>query len=259
MTAPRNSPTNTAAGRATDSRLLHELAGSPDERVRAEVAANPAISAWTLARLRRDSSPLVEARLRERAANPALRERTIRKARKIAGRTLVFRDAAIADARFILELRTDSVKSRYLSATSPDLSRQEEWLGGYEKSGSQAYFIIEKPDGERIGTVRIYDPIEDSFCWGSWIVKDGSAPTCAIESTLMVYDYMLGTLGFARTHLNMRRDNRSVQRYHRRFGAVKIGEAGEDDLYMIGRDALMQAVARHRRFLPDPIQVEFRE
>ena len=47
---------------------------------------------------------------------------------RIIGRQLVFHDAGPQDAAFILGLRTDPKKSRSLSATSSDLSRQIAWM-----------------------------------------------------------------------------------------------------------------------------------
>ncbi len=53
---------------------------------------------------------------------------TIRKAQKIQGRTLIFRDAKQENAAFILGLRTDSQKSRYLSTTDADLGSKKNGL-----------------------------------------------------------------------------------------------------------------------------------
>ena len=48
----------------------------------------------------------------------------IRKAAIVRGETFVFRDACVSDAEFILSLRTDENKSRFLSATKNDLEAQ---------------------------------------------------------------------------------------------------------------------------------------
>ena len=90
----------------------------------------------------------------------------LRKAARVMGKTLVFRDAGVEDAAFIFSLRTDSEKSRFLSAVSNDLADQQAWLVRYAKLTDQAYFIIEYQN-QPIGTVRLYDPQGESFCWGS--------------------------------------------------------------------------------------------
>lgn len=81
----------------------------------------------------------------------------IRKARKIIGKTLIFRDATESDAAFILSLRTDKHKAKYLSPTSFDILRQVAWLKNYTVKNDQAYFIIENKIGEQLGSVRLYD------------------------------------------------------------------------------------------------------
>src|SRR5574343_1279846 len=55
----------------------------------------------------------------------------LRKAGRLQGRSLVLRDVVPADAEFIVGLRTDERKSRHLSATSPDVQRQRDWLAAY--------------------------------------------------------------------------------------------------------------------------------
>lgn len=43
----------------------------------------------------------------------------------------MFRDANEIDVAFILKLRTDNQKSRYLSTTDADLEKQKSWLNQY--------------------------------------------------------------------------------------------------------------------------------
>ena len=87
---------------------------------------------------------------------PAPMPPSIRKARRIDGRTLALRDAGESDAAFIHALRTDPVRARFLSAVPPDPSAQTEWLRRYAADSSQAYFVIaDGAAGEPLGTVRL--------------------------------------------------------------------------------------------------------
>lgn len=61
---------------------------------------------------------------------------------KVIGKNVVFRNSDITDAEFILQLRTDPAKGKYLSATSADLDMQVAWLKKYAEDNSQVYFII---------------------------------------------------------------------------------------------------------------------
>ena len=177
------------------------------------------------------------------------------KPRRVTGHKLSFRDAVPADAAFILGLRTDPTKSRYLSSTSSDVAKQVAWLESYARDPSQVYFIMEDAGGRPVGTVRLYDARGDSFCWGSWIIKDGMPTNYAVESALMVYRYALG-LGFTRAHFEVRKDNASVWRFHERFGAVRTGETEHEFLYAISGEAIAASLEKYARFLPEGIRVE---
>ena len=180
-----------------------------------------------------------------------------RKAVKVVGKTLTFRDATVADAAFILSLRTDSEKNRFLSAVSGELSDQEAWLERYALSSDQAYFIVEYK-GEAIGTVRLYDSQGESFCWGSWILKSTRPSNAAMESALMIYAYAVDHLGFKAAHFDVRKGNERVWQFHERFGAHRSAETNLDYLYHIDGTAIALSRQRYRRFLENSVIVEFK-
>lgn len=185
------------------------------------------------------------------ASNPQ-----IQKARRVCGKSLVFRNAGKADAEFILSLRTNSEKARYLSQTSSDLQLQTAWLEEYRHKNDQAYFIIENREHQSLGTVRLYDAQDQSFCWGSWILKDGSPQFAAIESALMVYAYAIDHLGFHAAHFDVRKGNENVWRFHERFGATRVAELEYDYLYSISFDEISSACLRYKKYLPSPVIVD---
>src|SRR6185436_20021865 len=119
----------------------------------------------------------------------------------------------------------------------------------------QAYFIVEDLVGDPLGTIRIYDPVGDSFCFGSWIMKEGLPATHAVESMLMVYRYALEKLRFNRSYFAVRKDNRSVWNFMERFGAERTGETEIDYLYETQRAPVLQSFRRYAHLLPNPIRV----
>lgn len=180
----------------------------------------------------------------------------LRKATRVQGKTLTLRDARVEDAAFILSLRTDAEKSRYLSTVSGDLADQQAWLERYAAADDQAYFIIEHQE-EPIGTVRLYDPQGDSFCWGSWILKNGRPSHAAMESALMVYAYAVDHLGFNAAHFDVRKGNERVWQFHERFGAQRTAETELDYFYQLDREAIASSRKRYQRFLEGSVSVEF--
>lgn len=184
----------------------------------------------------------------------ALDMNQLRKAARVVGKTLNFRDATVDDAAFILSLRTDSEKSRYLSAVSGELAEQVVWLERYAHTDNQAYFIIEY-QGKPIGTVRLYDPRGESFCWGSWILHSSRPSHAAMESALMVYAYAVDHLGFKAAHFEVRKGNERVWQFHERFGAVRTSETELEYHYQIEAAAIAASRTRYRRFLEGTVTV----
>jgi RimJ/RimL family protein N-acetyltransferase len=180
---------------------------------------------------------------------------TLRRAARVAGRTLVLRDAAEADAAFIVALRTDPARGEHLSATSASVEQQQAWLRRYAARPGEAYFVIDDRHGQALGTVRLYDAQGPSFCWGSWILGAEAPAHAAIESALMVYAYALDHLGFTAAHFAVNTGNERVWAFHERFGAELTDASAHERRYRIGAVAIRASMARYRRFLPDGVKV----
>ncbi len=174
---------------------------------------------------------------------------------RIISHKLIFENATVKDAKFILSLRTDLIKSKFLSNTENDLEKQIKWLESYSKDDSQIYFIIKDFELNKVGTVRLYDQQDSSFCWGSWIIKDKSPSFYAISSALMVYIFAK-SLGFTESHFDVRKDNISVWKFHESFGAIRIKESDIDYFYKINSFAIDSSIKKYSRFLPQGIRVE---
>jgi RimJ/RimL family protein N-acetyltransferase len=176
------------------------------------------------------------------------------KPRRVVGSNVVFRNATKDDAEFIVGLRTDPEKGKYLSPTSTDISLQVVWMEKYANDNSQIYFIIEDMRGERFGTVRLYDAQGDSFCWGSWILREERPSEFALESALMVYRFALD-LGFSESHFDVRKKNQRAWQFHERFGAIRVKETEEDYFYRVSSEAIAKAFETYGHYLPNGIEV----
>lgn len=149
-----------------------------------------------------------------------------------SGKNINLRLVELSDAEFIVNLR--SSKGTFLSKTSSQVEQQIKWIENYkirENKKEEFYFIIESKEKENLGVIRLYDFQGDSFCWGSWIVKDGAPVTTAIESVLLIYEIGFYKLGFKRTHFDVRKANQKVLNFHKRFGVKKVGETELDYLF----------------------------
>ena len=173
----------------------------------------------------------------------------------IVGRSVKLRNVKTDDAAFIVALRTNEKKGRFISTTSDDIKSQEKWIEGYLKSEGQAYFIITDLEDMPFGTVRIYDQQQDSFCWGSWVIHEDAPSHFAIESALLVYYYAL-KLGFTSAHFDVRKGNHSVIRFHERFGAVRQKETEDDVLFTISKDSIQHLMNKFKKYLPELILIK---
>jgi RimJ/RimL family protein N-acetyltransferase len=178
-----------------------------------------------------------------------------KKPKIITGNNIYFRDAEIEDAAFIIEIRTDTKKAAFISKTSNDLKQQETWLQNYKKDNEQVYFIILDKNTRRVGTVRLYNRVGESFCWGSWILKEGVPSAYSIESALLVYHFAL-TLGFEKSHFDVRKGNQSIWKFHERFGATRTKETDTDFFYEIPHSAIMSSLEKYKKYLPNGFLIE---
>jgi hypothetical protein len=171
----------------------------------------------------------------------------------VIGPRLKFRNAVSSDAEFVLSLRLDADKGRFLSATNEDIAAQRHWITNIPDN--QIYFVIEH-QGQAVGLVRLYDQKQCSFSWGSWILSKDAPTSSAVESTLMVYHLGM-ELGFQASHFDVRKGNEKVWHYHERMGALRIGETSEDFLYNISKDAILLNFKKYASRLSPPIRVEW--
>ena len=167
----------------------------------------------------------------------------------IDGKYINLRDVNEEDAEFILSLRTSEKKSMFLHKTQSDLGKQIDYIRRYKTLKDEWYFIIEDKNRNPVGTVRIYDIIGDSFCWGSWLLIDGLSPVVALESALLIYEYAFYQLGFTKVHFDVRKDNLSVRKFHERFGAQKVDENDLDVFYTYSKEGYENIRNKYLKFL----------
>jgi len=168
----------------------------------------------------------------------------------VRGKSIFLREVAVDDAEFIVDLRTNPEKSKHLSVTSNDVDKQRNFISSYLNSQTDFYFLICDWKWERLGTIRIYDIHDDSFCWGSWILSNDAPKTAAIESALLIYDFAFYALHYSKSHFDVRKQNERVVDFHERFGASVVGEDDLNYYFQYDRDSYACARQKYRRYLP---------
>ncbi len=179
----------------------------------------------------------------------------ILRAQRVEGSSLILRDITLDDAEFIFSLRQNPEKNKHLSAVSAKLEDQVQWIRDYQQSTNQAYFIICDKNLKRLGCVRLYDPNERTYSWGSWILIDGLTPFEAIESALLVYAYGK-YLSFEEACIHVRKENIHVARFHERiFLAERIGATELDYVFRVRASAIEASLTKLKNLLTQPLHV----
>lgn len=148
-----------------------------------------------------------------------------------AGKYTNIRDIEVSDAEFVLSLRCDEVKSRHLHKTEYNIEKQQEYIKRYKMQENEWYFIIENKENKPIGTYRVYDLREDSFCIGSWLMVENCTSLEALEGEYLVKLFAFEKTGFNKFHFDVRKGNKKVLNFHKLMGAKQIGETELDFLF----------------------------
>lgn len=151
------------------------------------------------------------------------------------------------DAEFIVKLRTDSLLSRFIHPTSPDINEQKRWINKYkerEKNGLDFYFIFFH-NNEPFGLNRLYNIKweEKKFTSGSWLCKHGTPTNLVVASSLipriLAFEQLNMELedGFDGVHEN----NVKVIKFNEMMGMVRTGsimdEKGKFFTYKLEKEA----------------------
>lgn len=136
------------------------------------------------------------------------------------------RFAEIKDAEFILSLRTNSNLNQYLSFTSNDIDKQIEWLINYKlrETHKLEYYFIAEMNGIAYGTTRLYNFDEESFETGSWLFSRETPTGVSIKADIMGREFGFETLKAKYCRFEVRKENKSVVRYHLGYKPNLINE-----------------------------------
>jgi RimJ/RimL family protein N-acetyltransferase len=170
----------------------------------------------------------------------------------IYGKNINMRTVEINDAEFIYTIRQNEAKTKYLSKVNGNVEVQKEWIANYkqrEEDRKEFYFVIESKNEQKLGLVRMYDFQNDSFCWGSWLIKEDALKTTAIESALQIYEFGFYGLKFEKSHFDVRKGNDKVVAFHQRFGAKIVDEDELDYFFNFEKNEYKITKEKYKRYL----------
>ncbi|MDA9339397.1 GNAT family N-acetyltransferase [Polaribacter sp.] len=125
------------------------------------------------------------------------------------------------DADFILKLRTNKNKSKFINPTSDDIQLQKEWIKNYkkrEKAELEYYFIAFDKNNEPFATYRLYNRTKKTIEIGSFITKENYLnPISAIKLDIVMKEFAFETLNYDKLNFEVRKMNFSVVKYHKEY------------------------------------------
>lgn len=171
---------------------------------------------------------------------------------KLVGKNIKLRSVELDDADFIYKMRQNEVKTRFLSKVTGTVESQKEWISKYKKRENEQkefYFVIESKSKEKLGLIRMYDFKDNSFCWGSWLIKEDAPKSTAIESALQIYEFGFYKQCFKRSHFDVRKGNDKVISFHQRFGAKIVDEDELDYFFNFEKSDYETIKEKYKRYL----------
>lgn len=146
----------------------------------------------------------------------------------------------LEDADFIIRLRHNDKKSKFIHKISGNIIDQENWIRDYlvkEKRGNEYYFItFNNNDNIPYGTTRLYNFTSDSFETGSWVFLDNSPEGLSIIGDILGREVGYEILGFDYCTFEVRKANSKVIRYHKMYKPDIIGEDDLNIYFKLDRD-----------------------
>jgi RimJ/RimL family protein N-acetyltransferase len=143
----------------------------------------------------------------------------------VSGPNLRLRLIEEDDAAYVHALRVNPAYNAHLSAVAGDVADQAAWIRAYktrEAAGQEYYFIIDRHDGTRCGTVRLYDISGDTFKWGGWILDQNKTRKAALESVLLSFGFGFIGLVLSKALVDVRADNYHALEFYQRLGMTEL-------------------------------------
>lgn len=142
------------------------------------------------------------------------------------------------DAEFILSLRLDNRLAKFLSPTQNDIDAQRHWIRSYkerERQNKEYYFIFASNE-IKYGVNRIYNINEISFEIGSWLFGRNTPEGVAILADLYARDFAFENYKLNECRFEVRKENKSVVAYHKRFNPTLIKEDDQNFYYTLTKE-----------------------
>lgn len=168
---------------------------------------------------------------------------------------ITLKPVELSDAKFILDLRTNESKSRFISDTDYNIEAQENWIKKYkirEDKNEEFYFIAEDTDGEDFATYRLYNLnlVDKTIEIGSFISKPNYPNAMnIIRLDILIKEFAFEVLKMDKIVFEVRKKNTSVVNYHKKFNPVITNEDDLNYYFELTQSNFIKSLERFQKLL----------
>lgn len=146
----------------------------------------------------------------------------------IEGRYVDLRSCTEEDAEFTRAIRNDPEFVKFLPAIDNTLEQQKTWIRNQREKEGDYFFVVWDKEGNRIGTISIYDINGDHAESGRLAIK-GSNPFQALEAQILSFRFAFNSLGLECIDGFIFADNDRAIRFNKQFGGIHYPPETDDD------------------------------
>lgn len=149
----------------------------------------------------------------------------------VSGSNLRLRLIEETDSAYVHALRINPAYNMHLSAVAGDVADHAAWIQAYKTrkaAGQEYYFIIDRHDGTRCGTVRLYDILCDTCTWGSWILDQNKTRKAALENVFLSFEFGFLGIDLSKALVDGHAGNCHALEFSQRLGVIELRQDDQD-------------------------------
>jgi len=143
----------------------------------------------------------------------------------LIGKYVDLKSVSVDDAEFTIIIRNDEILSKFLPKIKTTIEQQIKWIKKQQEDPSDYFFVVWDKEGNRIGTMGLYN-IHDGKAESGRLVVKGNAFQ-AIETQLLCVDFGFEVLGLEELYSYVMSGNESALRCVQLFGS-EVSDKVED-------------------------------
>ena len=151
----------------------------------------------------------------------------------LEGKYVDLKSCTEEDAEFTLAIRNDPKFIRFLPKINNTVEQQKAWIRHQRQKPGDYFFVVWDKKGNRIGTIGVYDIVEDHAEAGR-VINLGEFFQ-AIEASLLLSHFEFNVLNLKQIYAYIYADNKRAIRYNKLLGGV-ISEPYNDEKGQIKGD-----------------------